>query len=799
MSAYDNAVQDAKFYLERGIDFDAEALSVRNHGLSLREAELAIAQAQAALVAAPPTTVPSPAQTPEELELARKQFDEDFPELALPATVAAPTAPVRMYEGFLAVAIRAHGRKQRVLPIEVGAKNPTMKWKNTAIDTDSTEQWAMHSEQWIQECAAKFADAAVCVLAKPYEFCFIDEDASDDFRKGYEGFAGEPFPNTFTTQSRPNHRQSHWLQTDETRKLGNIPQVDELVFSFRQNNLYVLSEGSPHPKGGFYDVVDSTPAVPMPYKLVEYMRLLKNQTQASKSEQKMQTPRTPQANDFIGSERPRLHDGVVYSTGGRNNRLSQYLYHRWVLECCTEAELRADADIFNETKLNPPLAAAEVEQILAGKLGLEQIGTGIRSGGKVIPQPNPDEPKNLVDDGQPEDVDTSLQDKINQLLAEGKTNSEIAELSGFNELVREALDKVVKESKDIVETWGKEFRAVGELEQGSIVMLIDGFLPEGTTFIGANPSHGKTLVALAIAKAISTGTPLFNRVEFSVKKTYPCIYLIPETNDRAFRTRCEAFGIPNDRAKFLCRTISMGASLALSDPKLLEGIRQTKAVVFLDTASRFMTATDENSAAQNRQLVNDILTLRAAGAIAVIVLHHSRKDSGEKKEAMTLENMLRGTSDIGAMCDTAYGIRRDDALYNNGAGVLEIDVANIKPRDLINPPAPFRLAATYKKEGHAFPVSWIDETGNFQAVGFAETAKRNASKLVNLVKTNPEMTVTDLIEETGIKKHTIQQTLRGLGWHRVKGGSNGSSPWHQDANGECPYERKPSKKQGNNR
>lgn len=238
----------------------------------------------------------------------------------------------------------------------------------------------------------------------------------------------------------------------------------------------------------------------------------------------------------------------------------------------------------------------------------------------------------------------------------------------------------------------------------------------------------------------------------------------------------------------------MGASLALSDPKLLEGVRQTKPVVFIDTASRFITAQDENSAAQNRQLVNDILTLRAAGAIGVIVLHHSRKDSGEKKEAMTLENMLRGTSDIGAMCDTAYGIRRDDSLYNNGAGVLEIDVANIKPRDLVSPPAPFRLAATYKKGGSTFPASWIDETGNFQIVGYAETAKRNAEKLVHLIKNSPEMTVADLVEETGIKKHTVQQTLKVLGWHRVKGGSRGSSPWHQDVNGKCPYEKREPQK-----
>ena len=233
----------------------------------------------------------------------------------------------------------------------------------------------------------------------------------------------------------------------------------------------------------------------------------------------------------------------------------------------------------------------------------------------------------------------------------------------------------------------------------------------------------------------------------------------------------------------------MGASLSLDDPALLEAIRQIKPVVFLDTASRFMTSQDENSAAQNRELVNDITALRAAGAVSVIILHHARKDTAAKKEAMTLENMLRGTSDIGAMYDTAYGIRRDDSLFNNGAGPLEIEVANIKPRDLVNPPAPFRLAATYKKPGHALPVSWINETGNFKPVDWADTMRRNADALVRLVTADPDMSLEDLTSETGLKKYTVQKTLKALGWHRVKGGPNGSSPWHQDSGGSCPHEK----------
>jgi len=57
--------------------------------------------------------------------------------------------------------------------------------------------------------------------------------------------------------------------------------------------------------------------------------------------------------------------------------------------------------------------------------------------------------------------------------------------------------------------WRGQFRNLSEMEQGNIVMIIDGVLQEGTCFIGAKPGNGKTLVALALAKAICLGEPLF--------------------------------------------------------------------------------------------------------------------------------------------------------------------------------------------------------------------------------------------------------------------------------------------------
>jgi hypothetical protein len=337
-----------------------------------------------------------------------------------------------------------------------------------------------------------------------------------------------------------------------------------------------------------------------------------------------------------------------------------------------------------------------------------------------------------------------------------------------------------------VSGWRSEFRNLSEMEDGDIVMIIDGVLQEGTCFIGANPGHGKTLVALAFAKAICLGEPLFGISEYTVNKPRNVVYLIPECGDRAFRKRGEAFKLPQDD-RFIARTISSGGPLALSDPALMEAVRQLTPVVILDTASRFFTSNDENSAAQNRMLVNDVIALRAAGAISVIILHHAKKSTTEKRETMTLENMLRGTSDFGAMCDQAYGLRVDEHLYNRGAGPMEIELVNLKDRERLGGLTSVRLAASYKRPGAIFPTSFIDQTGNFRPVDFKETKARDAQTLNQLVEDNPMMSVNELSDATGIKVYTVRETLRRFGWHVAKGGPEGHSPWHKDEGKPCPY------------
>jgi hypothetical protein len=103
----------------------------------------------------------------------------------------------------------------------------------------------------------------------------------------------------------------------------------------------------------------------------------------------------------------------------------------------------------------------------------------------------------------------------------------------------------------------------------------------------------------------------------------------------------------------------------------------------LDTAVRFMQG-EENSAGDNaRGLASDMFALLSAGARLLFAAAHSPK-AFETQNYMSLENMVRGSGDIGAAFATVWGVRQ-----------LAGDIAhiqNIKPRDF-EPCGPFQIAA----------------------------------------------------------------------------------------------------------
>jgi Bifunctional DNA primase/polymerase, N-terminal/AAA domain len=313
------------------------------------------------------------------------------------------------------------------------------------------------------------------------------------------------------------------------------------------------------------------------------------------------------------------------------------------------------------------------------------------------------------------------------------------------------------------ENFGDFFRSFDQLEDGDVRMLINGFLPEGVNLIGGLAGQGKTLFALSLVKSLTSGKPFLGK--FQPEELIPVIYMIPESSARAFKQRCRKFGITKDPELFLCRTITEGPALMLDSPVLAEAVKKMKPLLILDTLPRFNEAGDENDAAANKKLVDDISKLRAIGCVGVLALHHATKSSADVSQ--TLENVLRGTGDLGAMADSVYGIRRDRMLYADGAGPMELEVRCLKPRDF-DPPSPFRVAASYQSADGSVK-SYVDEDGDFQYVESAAVKEAEDRAFIKAITADPSISREDLAIDLGSTERKIRTLAKRLGYERSVG------------------------------
>ena len=93
--------------------------------------------------------------------------------------------------------------------------------------------------------------------------------------------------------------------------------------------------------------------------------------------------------------------------------------------------------------------------------------------------------------------------------------------------------------------------------------------------------HGKTLIALSIAKAFIYGKPLFGIERFRVDGISPVLYLVPESGEKSFKLRMKAFHLTEGETfaasgkkdMLLVRTFSQGEMLQLDDERLLQACK----------------------------------------------------------------------------------------------------------------------------------------------------------------------------------------------------------------------------------
>ena len=303
--------------------------------------------------------------------------------------------------------------------------------------------------------------------------------------------------------------------------------------------------------------------------------------------------------------------------------------------------------------------------------------------------------------------------------------------------------------------WQKKFHRVAELPAGDVAFLIERILPEGVTFIGASSGVGKTWFALSMSRALVTGDKFLG--VWNVPEPQNVLYLCPEMQSRPFKKRCTRLRIIGER--FRCQTVSDGAPLNLANPALLAAVRDLHPVIILDTSIRFSNAESENSATDNQALARAIFALIHAGAKAVVCLHHRSKDAA-KAEEMTLENVLRGTTDSGAIADAVYGLRYDSlgghAPYlKESRKFVRLQVRCVKARDFC-PVEDFRVQLD----------PFLDERGDM-AVLIEQPEQRDSEgeRLSQAIAANPKATKVELQATTGVGRNRVAKLAAAEGWH----------------------------------
>lgn len=155
---------------------------------------------------------------------------------------------------------RALDRGLTIHPVKPRGKEP---WLN------SWPKQASRDPKVISEWSTRFPHSNYGVAAND-DFCILESDNVTEL----QARLGRPIPRTYTVQARANRPHYYFRQSEASKPAGNMDSPG--VFEFKQNNRYVVGEGSVHPTGAVYECVLDAPIVTIPDWLVQGLIAVKS-------------------------------------------------------------------------------------------------------------------------------------------------------------------------------------------------------------------------------------------------------------------------------------------------------------------------------------------------------------------------------------------------------------------------------------------------------------------------------------------------------------------------------------------
>jgi hypothetical protein len=148
--------------------------------------------------------------------------------------------------------------------------------------------------------------------------------------------------------------------------------------------------------------------------------------------------------------------------------------------------------------------------------------------------------------------------------------------------------------------------------------IIDDIIPVGLTLLIGAPKMGKTWLTLLMAELMSAGLPLFGHL---VRQSTVLYYTLEDSVKRC-KYRLNKIGTAWSRNLYFCEA----ARTAID---IINGIKATGAqVVFVDTFMAFSDIKDNNSYTETTEKVRELKRIADTMEVAMILVHHARKDSG---------------------------------------------------------------------------------------------------------------------------------------------------------------------------
>lgn len=234
-------------------------------------------------------------------------------------------------------------------------------------------------------------------------------------------------------------------------------------------------------------------------------------------------------------------------------------------------------------------------------------------------------------------------------------------------------------------------KEIFSIDFGEQEWLVKDLIPiESPVLISGHPGHYKSWIAQDIARCVALGHDFLGKFEV---KQGSVLIVDKENHLRIIKKRLKKLQVTEEAPIFFFQLDGFQIDNIKDFDSLLETIKEKdiKLVIF-DSLVR-MHSGDENDARQISKVLEKLKSIINLGA-NVITIHHLRKENGFQKSS---GNSIRGSSDILAFTDVAFGIKKGK---EKGTIILE----TIKLRNGVEP-EPFEINLIEDEEHLSFQYS----------------------------------------------------------------------------------------------